>query len=193
MMFSNKKAEGEGTLRRILINIVLIAIIVFLLWRFIVVEFVQKSVQECPAGWCADACDFSKEIREGTKVCAANEKQVCCKPLNPNTNPLSSECKDKKEGDYCGGTYRNGGNVPKVCTAELKCEELCVWCASHSSDPKCTFTPDKVIGEKITSFNGGFSCNCKISECTSSSKFSCIKGFCSTLDQSSSNYYCCNK
>mgnify|MGYP000445216311 CR=1 FL=1 len=193
-MFSNKKAVGESTLGKIILVALLVLIIAYFLYFFFIKNFVEKTITECDNAYCKEECDFATEYMDATKICTNNEKQVCCKPINPATNPLSAECSGKKEGDYCAGTYRNGNNIPKVCTKDLKCVELCEYCTTHPTYDKCKFTPDKVIGIKITSFTNGFGCGCSISECpTNLNTHTCLKGFCSTTDTGSGSYYCCNK
>lgn len=193
-MFSNKKAAGESNLGKILLVALLVLIIAYLLYFFFIKNFVEKTLTECPVEYCKDACDFATEYRDGTKICKDNDKHICCKPINPATNPLSAECKGKKEGDYCGGTYPSGTNIPKVCTEELKCVELCAYCATNPTYEKCNFNPNSVIGkDRVTSFSRSFKCGCTRAECTPNSEFACIPNFCSSNTPTADNYYCCNK
>src|SRR3989344_1758615 len=115
MMFSNKKAEGERNVGNIILVALLLLIIAYLIWFFFIKNFAEKTLADCRKEYCKDSCDFATEFRDGTKICRNNEKKVCCKPINPSTNPISPECKDKQPGDSCQGSQY------KVCTTDLAC------------------------------------------------------------------------
>lgn len=190
--FHNKKAQ-ESSLRKIILNTILLLVLAFLIYFFFIKNFIQKTVTSCPEEeFCKNECDYSKEFRDNTKICAEDNK-VCCKPINIKENPLSNECKGKSVGDYCGNKFPSGKDEPKVCNEYFKCVELCDFCADNPSNEKCKINQNDIIGTKIKSFNSNFRCGCAISECTATSKHTCIKNFCSTTDKNSGEYYCCNK
>ncbi|MEM4637545.1 MAG: hypothetical protein QXK76_00795 [Candidatus Woesearchaeota archaeon] len=182
--------------QKLLISVILSLIILF----FSITTLNNKTItptknllnQSCPdALFCKDSCDALKERYDPIKNCV--DKKKCCVIINPEENPLSNECKGKSVGDYCGNKWPSGKDEPKVCNEYLKCVELCDFCADNPSNEKCKINQNDIIGTKIKSFNSNFRCGCAISECTPTSKHTCIKNFCSTLDKNSGEYYCCNK
>ncbi len=186
-MFSNKKAAGESNLGKIILVALLVLIIAYLLYFFFIKNFVEKTLTACPDSYCKDACDFASEYRDGTKICKTSESQVCCKPVNPKSNPASPLCKGKNIGDTCDGNY-------KVCDEIYNCVTKCEFCTNNPSNAICTFTASQVLGKRgITAFTGGFSCGCTRTECQNTNSFTCISGFCPSTNPAASDYYCCNK